>query len=155
MSQPTILDATTPAQVIALVPAGTPDPLAGQTLAQIALVGDGVTLRTSLAVRVIRDGKSAKNAQKALERLFAGEGVAIPARPEKAPAKASTTPATSPRTKGTNPNRAIVAQNARNRGVVSERDAFALVAAVGRSAGYSIPRWVTAGAKGRTIAPKA
>lgn len=139
---------------------------AGQTLAQIAdtlastpseNLGPVVeAARTELQARIDRGGKSAKNAQKALERMNAGGDVRIPARPEKAPAaSAPKAPATSPRTKGTNPNRAIVAQNARNRGVVSERDAFALVAAVGRSAGYSIPRWVTAGAKGRTIAPKA
>lgn len=135
----------------------TPTSFAGFTLAQLAAVVDmdarqAPVVRAELEARVARQGKSAKNAQKALERMDAGASVAIPAPAPKAP-KASA-PAASAR-KVTNPNLPIVAANARAKGVVSERQAFALVAAIGRDAGYSIPRWITAGSKGRTIARKA
>lgn len=130
---------------------------AGLTLAQLAVIAgtDPAGVQAELQARVARNGKSAKNAQKALDRMAAGESVAIPAPAPKAPKASAPAARTTSARKVTNPNLPIVVANARAKGVVSERQAFALVAAIGRDAGYSIPRWVTAGAKGRTIARKA
>lgn len=129
---------------------------AGQTLAQLALVAstDPAGVRAELQARIDRQGKSAKNAQKALARMDAGESVAIPAPAPKAP-KAS---APAPARKVSNPNLAGNVQRAQARVSsprVTREDAFRLVIAEGRAAGRSIPRWISAGAKGRAVVAQA
>ena len=131
---------------------------AGQTLAQLALaqVTDPAGVLAELQARVARGGKSAKNASKAIERMTAGVSVAIPAPAPKAPKASATAQAQVAQARTNlglapkNPNSPIIAQNARAKGVVTIAQAYALVAAEGRAAGYSIPRWVSAGAKGKS-----
>lgn len=156
MSKPvtpaTLADATTIAN------GNTTDPHAGETLAQLAAYGDTSDVRMSLAVRIVRNGKSAPNAAGALERLLAGGSVAIPERErtEKTPAAAPKAPK-APKSGNPNAHVRLARSNARVQARVntpaglSERDFFAHVEAVGRATGNRVPRWISAGARGRTI----
>lgn len=140
----------------------TPNALAGQTLAQLATLGDTPAVRAELQARIARNGKSSKRAAEALARLDAGGSVAIPERPKAEP-KPKTTPK---RTSKTTPLSAggktpadvpAVVFNAgtgTSRPVVSQAQACKLAADLLRSHGYSVPRALTTLAKGRNLAPR-
>jgi hypothetical protein len=120
--------------------------------------------RTELESRIARPNArpgSVKRASEALARLAAGGSVAIPARPEKTPeqvqaaqeraARKAAKSSVSPQSKAI---REAVAARTASKGVVTQAQAFKLVQDLGRASGQSIPRWISAGARGRAIPVK-
>lgn len=143
---------------------------AGKSLTEISAAVDADASLLPAAVgeleaRVARQGKSAKNAAKALARLSEGTGgIAIPAKAPKAEgetrnpsplmrkaAAAGLIPPTNPNLPGNTARATERLTSAR----ATREDAFRLVMAEAREAGHAIPRWLSAGAKGRALTPKA
>jgi hypothetical protein len=133
---------------------------AGQTLAQLAVaqLADPAGVLAELNARVARGGKSAKNAQKAIERMTAGASVAFPPSEPKAPKQANV-PATTPA--GTNPNAGLVAAQASKALAkaaattqMPEKLAWAFACKALKAGGYPVPRHMSKAARLGTLAPK-
>ena len=139
---------------------------AGQTLAQLAIaqVTDPAGVLAELQARVARGGKSAKNAQKAIERMTSGASVAFPPAapkaPKPAPASASAASAQVAQAKanlGINPNLPIAAAKAQAVATgpkATEKAVWAFVAKALKAGGYPVPRHVSKAARTGGLAPK-
>jgi hypothetical protein len=142
---------------------------AGKSLAemQVAVDADASLLPhvvSELTARVERAGKSAPNAQKALDRIAQGGTIAIPAPEPKAPkAQAGTT------TRGgqvltqaqaqakANPNLPIVAAKAQAVATgpkATEKAVWAFVAKALKAGGHPVPRAISKAARTGSLAPK-
>lgn len=146
---------------------------AGKSLAdmQVALDADANVLPhivSELEARVARAGKSAPNAQKALDRLAKGESVAIPPKADATGApKAQADPlapnalaaaieaAKAPKTP--NPNLPVVAAKAQAIATgpkATEKALWAYAAKALKAGGYPVPRHISKAARTGTLAPK-
>jgi hypothetical protein len=127
---------------------------AGKTLAEMAVsaLADPAGVKAELEARVARGGKSAKNAEKALERMASGASVAFP---PKAP-KPVTAPASAPTT-GSNPNLPQVADAAKAVATgpkATEKALWAYAAKALKASGYPVPRHIAKAARIGNLTPK-
>ncbi len=124
---------------------------AGQTLAQLAIAAstDPAGVRAELSARVERNGKSAKNARLALERMDAGASVAFPERAPKAPKAPAGTPNPNlPTVRANSAAPVRIAQKSTSSATrLSERQVWVYVRDSLRAAGHPVPRCVSTAAR--------
>ena len=128
---------------------------AGRSLTDLAIAQttDPAGVLAELQARVARNGKSAKNAQAAIERMAQGASVAIPPKADTTPKapKAPAGPAT------VNPNLPIVAAKAQAVATgpkATEKALWAYAAKALKAGGYPVPRHIAKAARTGGLAPK-